>query len=170
MSVFYVWFIQGNLSVLERTSYWVSRLNFYKPCQLMYYWQWFIEWAPIHPYISIHQSKNGISDSVAYYSFIGAFLYWNWSHIILKNQRISTVCQIDWYQNRLIISIEILKQTSFPFNQKIIEILSKRKTFYWRLYYCLWWYLQLYDYPELNYNNILDTSATENSFSIIKDT
>ena len=114
MSVcFYVRFIQGHLSVLERSSHWVSQLNFFKHCQLMYYWQWFIEWAPIHPYITIHQSKNGSSVSVAYYSFIEAFLYWNWSHIILKNQSISTVCQLDWYQNRLIISIEILRRTFF---------------------------------------------------------
>ena len=91
------------------------------------------------------------------------------SHHIEKSENLYSMP--NWLvPNRLITSIEILKQTSFPFNQKIIEILSKRKTFYWRLYYCLWWYLQLYDYPELNYNNILDTSATENSFSIIKDT
>ena len=134
----------------------VDRCSF---CESLSYWQWFIEWARIRPYISIHQSTNGSSVSVAYYSFIGAFLYWNWFHIILKSQSISTVSQIDWYQNRIIISIEILKQTSFPFNQKTIEIISKRKAFYWRLYYCYWWYFQLYDYPELNYNNIIDTSA-----------
>ena len=129
MSVFYVWFIKGHLYVLERTSYWVFRLNFYKPCQLRYYWQWFIEWAPIHPYIYIHQSKNGSSVSVVYYYFIGAFLYWNWSHIIFKNQRISIACQIYWYQNILIISIEILKRISFPFNQKKLKYFPNGKHF-----------------------------------------
>ena len=136
MSVFYIWFVQVHLSVIERTSYWLSRLTFYKPCQLIYYWQQLIEWTPIHPYIFIHQSKNGRLVYVACYSFVGDFLYWNWSHIILKNQKISTVWKIYWYQIRLIINIDILKQTYFNFNKRTIDILSKGKIFYWRLNYC----------------------------------